>query len=147
MRIPPGAKTGSRLRIKGKGQVSPFSGQRGDLYLNIELTPHPLFKFKGDNLVAEIPITPEEAVLGTQIEVPTPDGKVKMKVPPGVNSGQSLRLKGKGWRKPNKQRSDLMIELKIVTPKNLSATEREYYQKLSQASSFNPRQSLENISL
>lgn len=147
VRIPPGAKTGSRLRIKGKGQSSPFSGQRGDLYLNIELQTHPLFKFQGDNLVAEIPITPTEAVLGAEITVPTPDGKVTMKVPPGVDSGQSLRLKGKGWRKPNDQRSDLIVKLKIVTPKDISQTEREYYQKLASASSYNPRQSLENIRL
>lgn len=147
VRIPAGAKTGSRLRIKGKGQPSPFSGQRGDLYLNIELKPHSLFKFKGDNLVAQVPITPEEAVLGAEITVPTPDGKVTMKVPAGVDSGQSLRLKGKGWRKPNQQRSDLMVKLKIVTPKNLSQTEREYYQKLQQASSYNPRKSLEDIRL
>ena len=147
VRIPPGAKTGSRLRIKGKGQPSPFSGQRGDLYLNIELQPHPLFKFQGDNLVAEIPITPEEAVLGAEISVPTPDGKVTMKVPAGVDSGQSLRLKNKGWRKPSDRRSDLMVKLKIVTPKNLSQAEQEYYQKLRQASSYNPRQSLEDLRL
>ena len=147
VRIPPGAKTGSRLRIKGKGQPSPFSGQRGDLYLNIELQPHPLFKFKGDNLVAEIPIAPDEALLGAEIAVPTPDGKVTMKIPPKVNSGQSLRLKGKGWRKPNNQRTDLMVKLKIVTPKDISDIEREYYQKISQASSFNPRKSLEDIRL
>jgi curved DNA-binding protein len=147
VRIPPGAKTGSRLRIKGKGQTSPLSGQRGDLYLNIELQPHPLFKFKGDNLVAEVPITPTEAVLGAEITVPTPDGKVTMKVPAGVDSGQSLRLKEKGWRQPNNRRSDLMVKLKIVTPKDLGKAEREYYQKLDSVSSFNPRQSLENIRL
>ncbi len=147
VRIPAGAKTGSRLRIKGKGQTSPLNGQRGDLYLNIELQPHPLFKFQGDNLVAEIPITPEEAVLGAEITVPTPEGKVTMKVPAGVDSGQSLRLKGKGWRQPTDRRSDLMVKLKIVTPKNLSQTEKEYYQKLSSVSSYNPRQSLEDMRL
>lgn len=147
VRIPSGAKTGSRLRIKGKGQPSPFSGQRGDLYLNIELQPHPLFKFQGDNLVAELPITPEEAVLGAEITVPTPDGKVTMKIPAGVDSGQSLRLRNKGWRKPSDRRSDLMVKLKIVTPKNISQTEREYYQKLQQASNYNPRRSLEDLRL
>ena len=147
VRIPPGAKTGSRLRIKGKGQANSFSGQRGDLYLNIELQPHPLFKFKGDNLMAEIPIAPSEAVLGGEIAVPTPEGKVSMKVPAGVDSGQSLRLKGKGWHKSNNQRSDLMIKLKIVTPKDLSNTERKHYQKLQQHSSFNPRKNLEDIRL
>ena len=147
VRIPPGAKTGSRLRIKGKGQASPFSGQRGDLYLNIELQPHPLFQFQGDNLLAQIPISPEEAVLGVEIAVPTPDGKVTMKIPPGVDSGQSLRLKGKGWRKPKQGRSDLMVKLKIVTPKNISDTEKEYYQRLKQIGNFNPRQDLEEMSL
>ena len=147
VRIPPGAKTGSRLRIKGKGQLSPFSGQRRDLYLNIELQSHLLFKFQGDNLVIEIPITSEEAVLGSKITLPTPDGKVTMKVSPRVDSGQSLRLKGKGWRKPSDRRSDLMVKLKIVSPKNLSDTEKEYYQKLAQATTYNPRKSLEDIKL
>jgi len=147
VRIPAGAKSGSRLRIKGKGQANAFSPQRGDLYLNIELESHPLFKFQGDNLVAEIPITPEEAVLGATIVVPTPDGKVEMKIPAGIDSGQSLRLKGKGWRKSNQQRSDLMVKLKIVTPKDLSEAEKEYYQKLQQLSAFNPRQKLERMRL
>jgi curved DNA-binding protein len=147
VRIPSGTKPGSRLRLKGKGASSSLSGQRGDLYLNIELQPHPLFKFKGDNLVAEIPITPEEAVLGAEINVPTPDGKVAMKIPAGVDSGQSLRLKGKGWWKASMQRTDLMVTLKIVTPKDLSVTEREYYQKLQQVSTHNPRKDLEGIKL
>ncbi|NJL51635.1 MAG: DnaJ domain-containing protein [Hydrococcus sp. SU_1_0] len=147
VRIPSGTKSGSRLRIKGKGASSSFSGQRGDLFLNIELEPHPLFKFKGDNLVAEIPITPEEAVLGAEINVPTPDGKVAMKIPAGVDSGQSLRLKGKGWWKASMQRTDLMVTLKIVTPKDLSGTEREYYQKLQQGSTHNPRKDIEGMRL
>ena len=147
VRIPPGAKTGSRLRIKGKGQPSPFSNNRGDLYLNIELQPHFLFQFAGDNLVAEIPITPPEAVLGAEISVPTPDGKVTLKVPAGVDSGQTLRLRNKGWRKPNNQRSDLMVKLKIVTPKEIDDSEREYYQKIDRDSNFDPRSSLENITL
>jgi curved DNA-binding protein len=147
VRIPSGAKSGSRLKIKGKGPSSSLSGQRGDLYLNIELQPHPLFKFQGDNLVAEIPITPEEAVLGAEITVPTPDGTVAMKIPAGVDSGQSLRLKGKGWWKPSMQRTDLIVILKIVTPKDLSEVEQEYYQKLRQASNFKPRQKLDNFKL
>lgn len=146
VRIPAGAKSGSRLRIKGKG-ASSLSGQRGDLYLTIELQPHSLFKFKGDNLIAEVPITPTEAVLGAEITVPTPDGRVEMKIPAGVDSGQSLRLKGKGWWRSRNQRSDLMVKLKIVTPKSLSAKEKECYQQLSNVSSFNPRQKLDRIGL
>lgn len=145
--IPPGAKTGSCLRIKGKGKLSSLSKKRGNLYLNIELQPHPLFRLEGDNLVAEIPITPEEAVLGAEIAVPTPEGKVTLKVPRQVDSGQSLELKAKGWYKPNQQRSDLIIVLKIVTPKYVTMTEEECYQKIQQASKFKPRQSLEDMRL
>ena len=147
VRIPPGAKPGSRIRIRGKGQINPYSQQRGDLYLNISLQPHPVFKFQGDNITCEVPITPEEAVLGAEIKVPTPDGLVAMKIPPGVDSGQSLRLKNKGWKTSRDRRSDQIVQLKIVTPKKLTNQEREYYQKLRQASSFNPRQSLESTRL
>jgi len=84
VRIPAGAKRGSRIRLKGKGRPSPFSQQRGDLYLTIELFPHPFFRFAGDHLVCEVPIRPDEAVLGAQVQVPTPDGPVTMTVPKGV---------------------------------------------------------------
>ncbi|MDJ0636647.1 MAG: DnaJ C-terminal domain-containing protein [Xenococcaceae cyanobacterium MO_188.B29] len=147
VRIPPGAKPGSRIRIKGKGQISPFSQQRGDLYLTIDLQPHPLFKFEGDNIICEVPVTPEEAALGTEIKIPTPDGSVTMKVPPGVDSGQSLRLRGKGWRDAKGKCSDQIVKLKIVTPKELTTQERECYEKLRQASSFNPRRSIEEVRL
>ncbi len=147
VRIPPGAKSGSRLRLKGKGQRSPFSQQRGDLYLTIELLPHHFYRFEGENLTCEIPVTPEEAVLGTQIEVPTPDGKVKLTIPAGVDSGQALRLRGKGWRNPGGGRTDLIVRLKIVTPKDLTPEQKAYYQKLMAMSHFNPRQSVAEVQL
>ena len=147
VRIPPGAKPSSRIRIKGKGRISPYSQQRGNLYLTIDLQPHPLFKFERDNIVCEVPITPEEAALGTKIKVPTPDGSVTMKIPSGVDSGQSLRLRNKGWRGPKGKRSDQIIKLKIVTPKELTPKERECYEKLRQASNFNPRRSIEEVRL
>lgn len=147
VRIPSGAKPGSRIRLKGKGGINPYNRQRGDLYLTIDLQPHPLFKFEGDNIVCEVPITPEEAALGAEIKIPTPDGKVTMKIPSGVGSGQSLRLRNKGWRGPTGKRSDQIIELKIVTPKELTPQERECYEKLRQASSFNPRRSIEEVRL
>ena len=96
VRIPAGAKPGSRIRIKGKGRPSPFSQQRGDLYLTIELLPHPFFQFSDDNLTCEVPIRPDEAVLGAQIQVPTPEGRVTLSVPKGVRWGQSLRRRRKG---------------------------------------------------
>ena len=147
VRIPPGAKSGSRIKLKGKGQNNPYSQKRGDLYLNVRLIPHSVFRFQGDNITCEIPITPAEAVLGTEINIPTPDGSVSMKVPPGINSGQSLRLKNKGWKTPSGKRSDQIVKLKIVTPQKLTSTEKKYYEKLLQVNSFNPRQSIENTKL
>ena len=145
VRIPPGAKPGSRVRVRGKGQLNPYSKQRGDLYLKVELEPHPFFGFEGDNLVCEVPVTPDEAVLGASVEVPTPDGKVTVKVPPGVQSGQSLRLRGKGWSKPKGKRGDQLVRIAIATPKNLSATERESYEKIRASRSYNPRHNLQQI--
>ena len=147
MRIPPGAKPGSRIRVKGKGRPSPFSQARGDLYLTIELLPHPFFRFEGDDIVTEIPIRPDEAVLGSQIKVPTPDGRVTMSVPGGVRSGQSLRPRGKGWPKPKDGRSDQIVKLQIVSPKDISQIERDCYEKIRANSSFNPRANLEDVRL
>jgi curved DNA-binding protein len=147
VRIPPGAKSGSRIRVRGKGQVSAPNQPRGDLYLNVELKPHAFFQFDGDNLICEVPITPDEAVLGTMIEVPTPDGTVSVKVPPGIRSGQSLRLGGKGWPRPKGGRSDQLVRIVIATPKDISSTEREYYEKIRAQRSYNPRSYLSQIKL
>ncbi|MDX2214636.1 MAG: J domain-containing protein [Oculatellaceae cyanobacterium bins.114] len=149
VRIPPGAKPGSRIRVKGKGQPSPYgnSQQRGDLYLKIEVQPHSFFQFEGENLVCEIPIAPDEAALGGAIDVPTPDGTVSMNIPAGIRSGQTLRLRGKGWPKPKDGRGDQLVRVVIVAPKDLSPTEREYYEKLRAARSNDPRSHLKNIRL
>jgi curved DNA-binding protein len=145
VRIPGGAKAGSRVRLRGKGQVNPYNQQRGDLYLNIELENHPFFQFEGDNLICEVLISPDEAVLGASIEVPTPDGLVTMKVPSGVRSGQSLRLRGKGWALPKGGRGDELVKLVIDTPKSLNEIERECYQKIQANRSVNPRVALDNF--
>jgi curved DNA-binding protein len=147
VRIPAGAKTGSRVRVPGKGHPAPSGQQRGDLYLNISLQPHSFFQFEGDNLVCEIPVTPDEAVLGAQVEVPTPDGMVTVNIPAGVRSGQSLRLRGKGWHLPKGGRSDQLVKVIIATPKEISATEREYYEKIRSTRSYNPRSHLNQIRL
>lgn len=147
VRIPPGAKSGSRIRLKGKGRPSPFAQQRGDLYLTIELLPHSFFQFEGDDLVCDVPIRPDEAVLGAQINVPTPDSKITMKVPKGVRSGQSLRLHGKGWTLQKGGRGDLLVKLQIVTPQDLSSIEQEYYEKIQESTTFDPRAKLEGITL
>ncbi|GAB4323730.1 MAG: DnaJ C-terminal domain-containing protein [Leptolyngbyaceae cyanobacterium] len=148
VRIPPGAKPGSRIRVRGKGQFSPYyTSQRGDLYLTVEIAPHPFFQFEGDNLICELPISPDEAVLGAQVEVPTPDGPVTMKIPAGIRSGQSLRLRGKGWTNPKGGRGDQMVRIVIAPPKHLTSVERDLYEKLRDNRSYNPRAALKDMRL
>jgi curved DNA-binding protein len=147
VKIPPGVKPGSRIRVKGKGQMNPYSRQRGDLYLVVELQAHPFFQFEGDNLLCELPIAPDEAVLGASIEVPTPDGSVTMNVPAGVRSGQVMRLRGKGWRTPKGDRTDQLVKILIVPPANISAPERELYEKLRLMRSSDPRSHLKQLKL
>jgi curved DNA-binding protein len=145
VRIPAGAKTGTRLRVRGKGAVNPKTGQRGDLYLKTELSPHSFFQLEGDQLICEVPIAPEEAVLGATIEVPTPDGHASVKLPAGVRSGQSLRLRGKGWPLPKGGRGDQLVKVAIVPPKGLTPQEQEYYEKLRAIRSYDPRVHLQQI--
>ncbi|MBM0741986.1 DnaJ domain-containing protein [Phormidium sp. CLA17] len=148
VRIPASAKPKSRVRVRGKGNYSPhYTTQRGDLYLTIDIAPHPFFQFDGDNLVCEVPITPDEAVLGAAIEVPTPDGLVTMNIPAGIRSGQSLRLRGKGWSKSKGGRGDQMVRVVITPPKELSEIEREYYEKIRDHRTSNPRSHLKDIRL
>ncbi|MBD2311900.1 DnaJ domain-containing protein [Desertifilum sp. FACHB-1129] len=145
VRIPAGAKSGSRIRVRGKGNS--MGPQRGDLYLKVDLQPHSFFQFEGDNLVCEVPVAPDEAVLGASIEVPTPEGNVTVNVPAGIRSGQSLRLRGKGWPNPKGGRGDQLVKVNIVTPKELSTVEREYYEKIRSSRTHNPRSNLSQIRL
>lgn len=145
VKIPAGVKQGSKVRLKGKGQINPATQQRGDLYLVVELKPHSFFQFEGENLVCEVPITPDEAVLGTAIEVPTTEGKVTMNIPAGIRHGQTLRLRGKGWRNAKGERSDQMVKIAIATPKELTTKERELYEEIRDNRTTNPRSHLTQI--
>ncbi len=147
VRIPGGAKAGSRIRVRGKGNINTYTKQRGDLYLTVELQPHSFFTLDGEQLTCEVPITPDEAVLGAQIEIPTPDGMVTVNVPAGVRSGQSLRLRGKGWANPRGERGDQLAKIVIATPKNITDTERELYEKIRTTRSSNPRSHFKQISI
>jgi curved DNA-binding protein len=139
VRIPPGVKPGSRLRLKGKGNLQPGTGRRGDLYLNLKLTTHPIWRLDGDQLRAELPLSLDELALGGEVTVATPDGEASVQVPPGMTLGRSLRLKGKGW--PLKEgRGDLLLTPVLKLPPNLSDRERELLEQLRQARSADPRQ-------
>jgi curved DNA-binding protein len=147
VRIPGGAKSGSRIRVRGKGNTSNYNKQRGDLYLTVELQAHPFFRLEGEQLICEVPITPDEAVLGAQIEIPTPDGMVTVNVPAGVQSGQSLRLRGKGWANPRGERGDQLAKITISTPKTITPDERELYEKIRSTRTSNPRSHFDRVML
>jgi curved DNA-binding protein len=138
-RIPRGATDGQRLRLKGKGGPGMNGGPPGDLYLQISLEPHPLYRAHGHDLDIEVPLAPWEAALGAQIEVPTLEGRVQMKVPAGSKAGQKLRLAGRGLPKPNGAAGDLYAVLSIAVPGTLTEREKELYEALRGASRFNPR--------
>jgi curved DNA-binding protein len=147
VRIPAGVKSGSRICLAGKGTLNLAGTSKSDLYLNVELDPHPFFSFEGDNLVCDVPIAPDEAVLGTYISIPTPDGIVSMKIPAGINSGQVLRLRGKGWLSATGDRTDQLVRIVVATPQQTTPLEKEYYEKIRNLRSENPRKGMENICL
>lgn len=134
--MPEGMMTGQTIRLREQG----LGG--GDLYLKITVSPHPFFKLEGNDIAIQVPVTPSEAALGIPVEVPTLDGRVKMNIPPGVKSGQRLRLANKGYPDEQGQRGDQLVEIQIVVPKNLSSQERELYEKLHKATAYNPRTDL-----
>ena len=138
-RIPKGAVDGQRLRLAGKGGAGMNGGPPGDIYLQIVLEPHPLFRARGHDLEVEVPIAPWEAALGAQVEIPTLDGRVTMKVPPGTKSGQTLRLAGKGLPKPSSGAGDLYAQLDVVVPPPATDREKQLYEELREASKFDPR--------
>jgi curved DNA-binding protein len=139
VRIPAGVRSGSRLRLKGKGNLQPGTGRRGDLYLNLQLQPHPIWRIDGDQLRAELPLSLDELALGGEVTVATPDGEATVQVPPGMSLGRSLRLKGKGW--PLKEgRGDLLLSPVLRLPETLSDRERELLEELRRNRSSDPRE-------
>jgi DnaJ-class molecular chaperone len=138
VKIPAGVKTGQRVRVSGEG--SGQSGARGDLYLVVTVTPHPLFERKGDDLRLELPITAPEAALGATVEVPTLRGRVSMKIPPATSSGRTFRLPGYGMpRLRGGGHGDQLVLTRIVMPAELTPEERELYERLKTLRQDNPR--------
>jgi len=133
VKIPAGVRAGQRIRLAGQG------GQGGDLYLRVELLPHPGFELDGDRLRTTLEIAPWEAVLGGEAEVGTLSGSVKVRIPAGSSTGRKIRLRGKGFPTNAGAAGDLIAEIRVVVPTELSEEERALYQQLSDISSFSPR--------
>jgi curved DNA-binding protein len=139
VKIPAGVLPGQKIRLGGQGGEGMGGGPRGDLYLKVEIEPHPAFKLDGRDLTLTLHITPWEAVLGAEVQVSTLTGPVTLKVPPGSQSGQKMRLRGKGMPNPKGSAGNLYVLLNIMVPRHPSAREKELFEKLQETSSFNPR--------
>ena len=144
VKIPPGVTDGSTIRLAGQGQPGENGAPAGDLLLRVKLTPHPRYEVVpgSADLTADVKITPWEAALGAKVDVPTLDGPVSLSIPPGASSGQKLRLRGKGMPTRGTKggdRGDLFVRILIAVPKTLTDEERELFEKLKQASKFDPR--------
>ena len=131
-KIPPGVKTGSKVRLRGQGEPSVAGGAPGDLYLKIEVLPHPRFEREGDDLKVKVPVDLYDAILGGEVDVPTIDKTVKMKIPAGTDNGKVFRLRGLGMPKLKnpKQRGDLYATVEVKLPKNLSEKEKALFKEL-----------------
>ncbi len=141
IRIKPGTRDGQRIRLAGKGNAGLHGGQPGDLYIIVRAGDHPVFHREGDDIHITVPVTAPEAALGAKIEVPTIDGRAQLKVPPGTQSGQKLRLREKGVPSATKEgvRGDQIVEIKIVVPEARDLKARELWQQLQKMNPEDPR--------
>lgn len=140
VKIPAGVRDGSRVRVAGKGEPGQGGAPPGDLFLEVRVRPHPIYKRQGDDLHLDLPVTVTEVALGTEVEVPTLSGRTRVKVPAGSQSGQTLRLRGRGMpRLKDGGHGDLMARLKVVTPTKLSERERELLEELKSLRKEDPR--------
>jgi len=142
VKIPPGIVAGQRVRLPQQGQRGIGGGLRGDLYLEVEIMPHRLYRLEGRDVYLDLPITPWEAALGATIKIPTLDGAVDLKVPSGSQSGRKLRLRGRGLG-GKKQRGDQYVVLKIVTPSANTDSARALYHQMAREMPLNPRAHME----
>jgi curved DNA-binding protein len=139
VKIPAGIISGQKIRLSGQGGEGTGKGKRGDLYLKVELEHHPVYTLKDRDLYVDLPVAPWEAVLGAEVKIPTLTGEVTLKLPPGTQSGQKLRLRGKGMPNPKGEAGNLYAVVSIRVPKQLSDRERELFEELGKVSRFNPR--------
>ena len=135
--IPKGVRQGQHIRLAGQGGAGVGKGKPGDLYLQVEFRPHPLYRVEGRDVFLNLPVAPWEAALGAKVKIPTPTGTVDLKVPPGSSDGRKLRLKGRGI--PGKPPGDLYSVIQIALPPADTAAAKAAYRDMAQALKFNPR--------
>ena len=143
VRIPAGVKDGTKIKLKGKGEAGWGGAPAGDLFVVTRVEPSKLYERRGDDLVLDVPVTFSEAAMGSTVEIPTPEGRVSLKVPAGSQDGKLLRVKGRGAPKlKGSSRGDLLARLRIQVPSKLSKAEREALESFDKVSHANPRERL-----
>jgi len=141
VKIKPGVADGTRIRLAGKGEAGRSGGPSGDLYVVTRVAASPLYERRGADLVLDVPVTYPEAALGASVEVPTPEGKVSLKVPAGSQDGKLLRLKGRGAPKLNGGgNGDLLARVRVTVPRKLSKAEKQALEEFRKVSKENPRE-------
>ncbi len=144
VRIPPGVRDGERIRVKGRGAQGAGGGPAGDLYVRVHVPDHPVFERRGRyDLGLKLPVTFTEATLGAEVKVPTLDGRVTVRIPPGTPSGRTLRVRDKGVHKPGSGRGDLLATVEVAVPQKVSKEERELLERLAELNGESPRRHLE----
>jgi len=141
VKLPPGTRSGSVIRLRGQGGAGANGGPAGDLLLRIAIRSHPRFAPSGESdLATLLPVSPWEAALGAKVSLRAiDDGEVVLTVPPGSSSGKKLRMRGMGLPKEGGERGDLLVELRIAVPANLTDEEKRLFEELARASRFDPR--------
>jgi molecular chaperone DnaJ len=143
VRIPAGVASGSRVRVPGKGNAGTMGAPAGDLYLRVDVKPHPFFERRGNDLYVKVPVTVSEATLGSKVEVPTIDGRSLVRIPPGTNSGSTLRLREKGVPSARDGvRGDEYVEIQVIVPKPTDERVRNLMKELEEIEPGDPRKDL-----
>ena len=143
VRIPPGVRDGARIRVRGQGQPGPRGGEAGDLFVRVQVRSHSVFQQGGNgDLIVNVPLKFTEAALGANVEVPTLDGTVTVKVPAGTQNGKVLRVRGRGAPRPKGGQGDLLAKVSVEVPQKLSRKEKEALEKFAELHSASPRQAL-----
>ncbi|MCF0125979.1 MAG: J domain-containing protein [Clostridia bacterium] len=137
--IPKGIRDGEKIRLIGQGKAGENGGKNGDLYIKIGIESNSKFKLKGCDLYTDLLLTPWEATLGARVTVSSIDDETKIYIPQGVQSGEIIKIPNKGYQGENNKRGDLIAEVKVVVPRQITEEEKEIYLKLNKISNFNPR--------
>lgn len=139
VKIPSGIRDGEKIRLLGQGKQGQNGGKNGDMFIKINIQNNNKFKLRGYDVITDLYLTPWEAALGRRVNIDAIDDTISLYVPPGIQSGEQVRIPKKGYKDGRGSRGDLIAEVKTVVPKKLTEDERELFEKLKNVSQFNPR--------